>query len=206
MGERGNATRQQLLDAAVTVLSERGYARATTKEVARAAGVAEGTIYRHFANKQDLFKAAFAERNAANVGAITGLPELAGTSTVRENLLRLIRAIENVESSMAPLQAAASSDAELAAALFSGPQPAAEGMPGLAPLEPIARYLAAEQALGRVHRDVNVGDAALALFAIPFTAVTIGRIASAAGAHSGVDMAGAVEVVLRSVDPRHGDV
>lgn len=47
--------RQQLLDTAATLFAERGYARATTAELARAAGVTEPIIYRHFSSKKDLF-------------------------------------------------------------------------------------------------------------------------------------------------------
>ncbi|MBN2839995.1 MAG: TetR/AcrR family transcriptional regulator [Coriobacteriia bacterium] len=200
MSGRGEATRQQLLDAAEGVFAERGYARATTKEIAKAAGVSEGTIYRHFADKQQLFQAVFIDRDTANSAAITQLPDLAGTKTVRENLLFLIHAIEDVEANVAPLQAAMSSDAELAAALFSSAGPARAEMPGVAPLEPLARYLEAEQKLGRVRADVDVARAAFALFAIPFAAVMTGRMARAAGVPGDVDMVGAVDVVLKGIE------
>lgn len=49
--------RAQLLDVAAGLFSERGYARATTAEIARAAGVTEPVIYRHFESKRDLFVA-----------------------------------------------------------------------------------------------------------------------------------------------------
>ncbi len=49
--------RQQLLDTAAKLFAERGYAGATTAELARAAGVTEPIIYRHFASKRDLFVA-----------------------------------------------------------------------------------------------------------------------------------------------------
>ena len=48
------ARRNQILDAAATVFAEKGFHRTTTKEIARVAGVAEGTIYNYFANKSDL--------------------------------------------------------------------------------------------------------------------------------------------------------
>ena len=35
----------------------KGLVRATTKEIARAAGLSEGTLYNHFANKEELFPA-----------------------------------------------------------------------------------------------------------------------------------------------------
>jgi AcrR family transcriptional regulator len=46
--------RQQILEAAAQVFAERGYHRATTRDIAEAADVAEGTIYNYFASKDDL--------------------------------------------------------------------------------------------------------------------------------------------------------
>jgi AcrR family transcriptional regulator len=48
------ARRNQILDAAASVFAEKGFHRTTTKEIANAAGVSEGTIYNYFANKADL--------------------------------------------------------------------------------------------------------------------------------------------------------
>lgn len=50
-------TRRRILDAALHLISERGYNGATTAEIARRAGVAEGTIYRYFRDKKELFVA-----------------------------------------------------------------------------------------------------------------------------------------------------
>ena len=47
----------EILTAAVSVFSEKGYAGATTSEVAKAAGVAEGTIFRYFKTKKALLSA-----------------------------------------------------------------------------------------------------------------------------------------------------
>jgi AcrR family transcriptional regulator len=47
--------REQLLDAALELFASHGYARATTSELAKAAGVTEPIIYRHFSSKKDLF-------------------------------------------------------------------------------------------------------------------------------------------------------
>ncbi|MBM4108209.1 MAG: TetR/AcrR family transcriptional regulator [Phycisphaerae bacterium] len=47
--------REQLLDSAETLFARHGYVRATTAELARAAGVTEPIIYRHFDSKKDLF-------------------------------------------------------------------------------------------------------------------------------------------------------
>jgi AcrR family transcriptional regulator len=49
--------RQAILDAALDVFSERGFAQARLDEVAARAGIAKGTIYLHFADKEALFRA-----------------------------------------------------------------------------------------------------------------------------------------------------
>jgi AcrR family transcriptional regulator len=59
------ARRNQILDAAAAVFAEKGFHRATTKEIAKTAGVSEGTIYNYFANKSDLV-----------IGIMTRLAEL----------------------------------------------------------------------------------------------------------------------------------
>ena len=51
------ARRTQILDAAGQVFAEKGFHSATVKDVARAAGVADGTIYNYFKNKNDLLVA-----------------------------------------------------------------------------------------------------------------------------------------------------
>ena len=45
------ARRDQILDAATKVFAEKGFHRATIKDVARAAAIADGTIYNYFENK-----------------------------------------------------------------------------------------------------------------------------------------------------------
>lgn len=47
--------REQLLDTAVTLFAVKGYVGTTTAELAKAAGVTEPIIYRHFNSKRDLF-------------------------------------------------------------------------------------------------------------------------------------------------------
>ena len=58
------ARRAQILNAAATVFAEKGFHRATTREIARVADVSEGTIYNYFDSKEDLL-----------VGIITRLAE-----------------------------------------------------------------------------------------------------------------------------------
>ena len=78
MTVRGRATRARLIEATVSVVREVGYAHASTRAIAEAAGVAEGTIYRHFPDKASLFFAAVLESNAPVVAWVTTLPHEGG--------------------------------------------------------------------------------------------------------------------------------
>lgn len=53
----GEDRRLQLLAVAVTLFSNRGFRGTTTKEIAQAAGVSEAMVFRHFANKEELYAA-----------------------------------------------------------------------------------------------------------------------------------------------------
>ena len=47
--------KKQILDAAVTVFSIKGFAKARVDEIAVRAGLGKGTIYRYFGSKEDIF-------------------------------------------------------------------------------------------------------------------------------------------------------
>jgi len=51
------ARRTQILMGASQVFAKKGFHKATTKEIAKAAGVSEGTIYNYFENKRELLVA-----------------------------------------------------------------------------------------------------------------------------------------------------
>lgn len=51
----GLATRERLLAAARELIEDGGYGSASVAAIAERAGVAAGTLYRHFASKEDLF-------------------------------------------------------------------------------------------------------------------------------------------------------
>ena len=54
--------RARIMDAAIKVFAERGFHTATVAEIARAAGVADGTIYLYFKSKDDLLLRLFDEK------------------------------------------------------------------------------------------------------------------------------------------------
>lgn len=47
---------QKILEAAIQVFSEKGFSASTTSEIAKSAGVAEGTIFRYFKTKKDILR------------------------------------------------------------------------------------------------------------------------------------------------------
>jgi TetR/AcrR family transcriptional repressor of mexJK operon len=61
---RSPVKRRRILDAAVAVFCEQGYARASVDSIAAAAGVGKQTIYGHFGDKQRLFLAAVQDARA----------------------------------------------------------------------------------------------------------------------------------------------
>jgi AcrR family transcriptional regulator len=56
--ERRESTIAAVVDAAVDALGELGYARTTTAEIARRAGVSQGGLFRHFDSRMDVVLAA----------------------------------------------------------------------------------------------------------------------------------------------------
>lgn len=53
----GDERREQLLHCAVRLFSEKGFSGTTTREIATHAGISEAMVFRHFANKDELYKA-----------------------------------------------------------------------------------------------------------------------------------------------------
>jgi len=56
-------TKEKILDASLSLFSKKGYLGATTKEIAKKAGVAELTLFRHFSSKEKLFEEAIKRRS-----------------------------------------------------------------------------------------------------------------------------------------------
>jgi AcrR family transcriptional regulator len=197
-GGRGASTRARLIEATTDVVRRVGYARATTRAIADAADVAEGTIYRHFPDKQHLFFAAVVERNAPVIEWVSALPERAGSATVRENLLATLRRLEALSEDVLPLELSLRADPDLArehrktlAALPGGPPPG--------PPQHIAAYLEAEQGLGRVRADADPARAALVIIATLFG---LAVMPVADPSRTGEDLLdGALDVILLGLSP-----
>src|SRR6476660_4103080 len=70
---RRAAAREAILAAALDQVAHGGYASAGMNAVARRAGVATGSVYRHFPSKSDLFAEVFRRASQAEVDALRGI-------------------------------------------------------------------------------------------------------------------------------------
>ena len=69
------AVRERIVDAALEQLAEGGYASASVASVARRAGVATGTVYRHFPSKGDLFAEVFRRASQREVDVLRSMTD-----------------------------------------------------------------------------------------------------------------------------------
>ncbi len=80
----------QIIDAAVIVIAENGYHQAQVSKIAKQAGVADGTIYLYFKNKEDILISLFEEKMGSFIEEIDQM--IAGKGTATEKLLMMIEA------------------------------------------------------------------------------------------------------------------
>ena len=77
------AARERIVDAALAQLAEGGYASASVVSVARRAGVATGTVYRHFPSTGDLFAEVFRRASQREVDVLRAMTDRAEPVTHR---------------------------------------------------------------------------------------------------------------------------
>ncbi|MGY1753355.1 TetR/AcrR family transcriptional regulator [Blastococcus sp. SYSU D01042] len=190
---RGTDTRAALIRATTELVAEVGYHDATTRVIAERAGVAEGSIYRHFPDKRALFTAALLEGQREVSGWMAGLPALAGSRPVEEVLADTFRQLSRLRESVVPLELAMAAMPELQRHLAGDElRQAIEGLGG--PPHLLAEYLRAEQALGRVRPDLDPVRMAMMLLASLFGVQT-----SPLASPDGIDQDGLLELVALMV-------
>jgi AcrR family transcriptional regulator len=151
-------TRDRILDAAAGLMRERGVARATTKEIAKAAGLSEAALYKHFADKTELMLHVLRERMPGSA-RVDLRP---GTGTVADAITTFTRATVDFYLDALPMFGSILGDPRLMAA-----QRESLRKYGAGPEHPVRRFadhLRAERDLGRIAADADP-DAAAALLA-----------------------------------------
>jgi TetR/AcrR family fatty acid metabolism transcriptional regulator len=80
--------REKILRAAIRVFAKKGFYATRVTEIAKAAGVADGTIYLYFKNKDDLLISIFEDRITKLIDVLK--VEIGSTDDVSEKLRRII--------------------------------------------------------------------------------------------------------------------
>ena len=156
--------RETILDAAAQVMRERGLARATTKEIARAAGYSEAVLYKPFADKQEIYLAVLHER----AGGLIDTRDLVGTAAVRENLVGLVLRLMAFYVQSFPMSASIFSDRELLANWRESMK--AKGGGPRWPIRVLEGYLDAELSRGRIRPGTDVASIAALVCGAAFQA------------------------------------
>ncbi|MDK1472937.1 TetR/AcrR family transcriptional regulator [Streptomyces sp. 549] len=154
-------TRTRILDAGHSLLLTLGLARATTKEIARAANCSEAALYKHFRSKEELFVAVLRERLPALNPLLEQLTAAPGERTVEQSLTEIARQALLFYRQSFPIAASLYAEPRLRRRhqeamreLGTGPH---------VPIESLQAYLRAEQAAGRVRADADPHAAAALL-------------------------------------------
>jgi AcrR family transcriptional regulator len=139
--------RRRIIEAADALIREHGLSGATTREIARAAGCAEGSIYVHFEDKIDLVIAVIVEREP-HFAELLELPAKAGGDTVEGNLVPWVEELVSLINDNQPIFFALVSDRNVFARFKARVQERQTGL--VAVFKAASDYVRAEQELGRV--------------------------------------------------------
>jgi AcrR family transcriptional regulator len=93
---RSEARPGEIVQAALDVFAEKGFAAARLDDIARQAGVSKGALYLYFETKEELFRAVVRQAVAPNldvVEAILGQPDLPFPDLLRMALTRVVMVI-----------------------------------------------------------------------------------------------------------------
>ena len=88
--KRNKPKYQQIIEAAVKVIAENGYHASQVSKIAKAAGVADGTIYLYFRNKEDILVSVFEEKMGQFIEKIAkATSEQADSNTKLKTLIQM---------------------------------------------------------------------------------------------------------------------
>jgi TetR/AcrR family fatty acid metabolism transcriptional regulator len=194
----GGDKRDRILDAAVRVFARKGFYATRVSEVARAAGVADGTIYLYFKSKDALLVSLFEHRVERLLSFLSNaLPEVATASEKLKRIIELQLGLLEGERDLAEvitviLRQSTKLMKEHAAPKFG------------AYLDVIAAVIAEGQAAGDMRKDVSPHLAARAIFgALDGIAMTwaLGKADRGGLSWASGQLA---EIVLQGLEPSRG--
>jgi AcrR family transcriptional regulator len=151
-GKPVKTTRDRILDAALKLVVRHGIAGATTKRIADEAKVAEGSLYKHFADKADLLIALVLER-LPGIREVFGKLEGPSSERAGEGLSAALTGMIDFYSEAQPIVAGISADPNLLRLCRQRFTDTRQG-PHLAHKK-LAEFIREGQAGGRLRRGVN---------------------------------------------------
>lgn len=150
--------RVRILDAAHELMLTVGLARATTKEIARAAGCSEAALYKYFDSKEELFVQVLDERLPRLTPLLRSLSAEPGQGTLEGNLTEIAREAALFYEQSFPIAASLYAETQLKQRHYDALRAIGSG-PHL-PIQGLDSYLRAEQAAGRVRAGADTYAAA----------------------------------------------
>jgi AcrR family transcriptional regulator len=106
-------TRDRILDAAANIVAERGVGAATTKLIAAEAGLSEGSLYNHFADKPQLLTTLVLERLPSIRAAFVALGEATQQGRLRDKLPDVLAAMIAFYAEAQPIVGGIAADPKL---------------------------------------------------------------------------------------------
>src|SRR6266581_1008014 len=107
--------KEKLIAATERLLCSQGLGCVTTRDIARAAKVAEGALYHHFGDKAELILSVVLHQLGDFPDVLQGLPLQIGQNTVQKNLERVLESAFAFHHRIAPLVCSLFADQELLA-------------------------------------------------------------------------------------------
>jgi len=156
--------REHLLASTEQLLGRRSLGELTTRAIAHHAGVSDGVLYNHFADKHDLLMAALLRRYGRLIEQIEAAVPTAGEGSILGNIRAYGRALSEVESDALLHGAALLGHPPLLHRFWAEIHQTPFGIDRLR--RPFADYLAAEQKLGRVAPRVDIEAAVTVVFGV----------------------------------------
>ncbi|MFG2975143.1 TetR/AcrR family transcriptional regulator [Streptomyces sp. NPDC048331] len=159
-------TPERLLDAAEKLMRTSGLANATTKAIAREAGCSEAALYKHFANKEELFVRVLMERTPNAGPLMAALQGGPGERGVEEDLTDIARNASLFYADAMPMAASLFAEPALLTRHREGVQEIGAG-PHVV-LDALAGRLRRELDAGRLRADADPRAAATLLLGACF--------------------------------------
>jgi TetR/AcrR family fatty acid metabolism transcriptional regulator len=195
---RSGEKRQRILDAAVRVFARKGFYATRVSEVAKAAGVADGTIYLYFKSKDELIVSLFEDRVERLLAYLaTELPAAGSASHKLRRIIELQLGLLEGERDLAEVVTVILRQSTKLMKEYAAPK-------FMAYLDAIARVVAEGQASGELRSDVPPHLAARAIFGA-LDGITMTWALGKADRGGLVRAAGQLsELVLRGLSPPSG--